>query len=42
MRWRKILVLLQAQPGALAHNNLNLEDSLREVLVKVLRSLNKV
>ena len=38
--WTKVLTVLQALPGSIAHNNPNPgRESLRSVLVKVLRAL---
>lgn len=39
VRWTKILNFYQNQSGALAHNNHKLTDSLRTVMVKVLRAI---
>jgi hypothetical protein len=38
-RWTKILIFFQSQPGSKAHNNHNPNDSLRTLLVKVLRAI---
>jgi hypothetical protein len=37
--WKKILVALQSRPGSLARNNATIQDTKRNTINKVLRSL---
>ena len=42
VRWKKVLNYYQNQSGALAKNNWSQKDSLRSLLVKVLKSIKKI
>ena len=41
-RWTKMLNYYQGKSGALPHNNHNQTDSLRTVVLKVLRAVQKI